>query len=275
MKKRKKVLIWILAVLVILTPVQLAVMGWFGGLGPMAGLRNIKIAKLPGNSEEYSFEDIEAMADSPLRGRNICILGSSVTFGSASLESAMGEYLSARFDADLTKEAVSGTTLIDNGKSSYIQRLKNNIDPGMQVDLFICQLSTNDATQKKPLGEISSGKDLDSFDTTTITGALEYIICYAQQTWDCPVVFFTGSYYESEAYDAMVTRLAELQEKWGIGILDLWTNETFNQITEDQRNLYMDDNIHPTKAGYKEWWGPEMERQLLDYLESLAETDGK
>ncbi len=28
-------------------------------------------------------------------------------------------------------------------------------------------------------------------------------------------------------------------------------------------------NIHPTKAGYREWWCPEMEKQLLAYYDSL------
>lgn len=28
----------------------------------------------------------------------------------------------------------------------------------------------------------------------------------------------------------------------------------------------MNDGIHPTKAGYRDWWGPEQERQLLEYL---------
>lgn len=81
------------------------------------------------------------------------------------------------------------------------------------------------------------------------------------------MVFFTGSYYESEEYSAMVDRLLELKEKYGIGVLDLYTNDAFNAISEEDRALYMDDNIHPTKAGYSRWWGPEMEAQLLAYLQ--------
>ena len=72
-----------------------------------------------------------------LPGNSVCILGSSVVYGSASGENAVGEYLSARLGFDLTKEAVSGTTLVDIGEKSYISRLKNRIDPNTDFDLFI------------------------------------------------------------------------------------------------------------------------------------------
>lgn len=264
--KAKKVVITIAIVIAVLTPVQLAVMGWFGGMGPMGGLKDVRMGKMAGNQPEYDFSKIAPLENSPLAGKNICILGSSVVYGTASQKNSVGEYLAARFDCDLTKEAVSGTTLADNGSNSYVQRMLNNIPKDAQFDLFICQLSTNDASRKVSLGKISDSENLDDFDTATVTGAMEYIIAYAQETWGCPVVFFTGSRYDSIGYEAMVGRLLELQEKWGIGVLDLWSSDDFNNISDADRKLYMADGIHPTKAGYRDWWGPELERQLIDYL---------
>lgn len=267
-KKRswKKIVLIVVIVIAILTPVQLAVMGWFGGMGPMGNLKDVRMGRMAGNQEIYSFDKIETMENSPLAGGNICAFGSSVTYGTASQKCAVGEYLAARFGCTLTKEAVSGTTLADKGNNSYVRRIVNNLDPNADFDLFLCQLSTNDATGKIALGKISDSKELADFDTSTVTGAIEYIICYAQQTWDCPVVFYTGSRYDSVAYEAMVERLLELQEKWGIGVLNLWADDGFNDIDDDTRKLYMADGIHPTKAGYRDWWGPEMERQLTEYL---------
>lgn len=264
--KAKKVLITILIVLLILIPVQLAVMGWFGGMGPLSGLKDIRMGRMAGNQPEYDFSKIVPLEDSPLEGKNICVLGSSVAYGSASQENSVGEYLAARLGCNLTKEAVSGTTLTDNGPKSYVQRMLNNIPQDAHFDLFICQLSTNDASKKISLGTISDSKSLEDFDTGNVTGAMEYIICYARETWGCPVVFFTGSRYDSIGYEAMVNRLLELREKWDIGVLDLWSSDTFNDISDADREIYMADGIHPTKAGYRDWWGPEMERQLLDYL---------
>lgn len=253
-------------VLVVFTISQLVVLGLLGGMGPLGFLQAQRMAKLPGNADNYNMDTLEQMENSPLADGNVLFLGSSVTYGSASMQQGIPEYFAARLGCEFTKEAVSGTTLVDNGKNSYVQRLLNNVDKNEHYDLLICQLSTNDATQKKPLGEISDSRDLKNFDTSTITGAMEYIICYAQQTWGCKVMFYTGSHYDSAEYEAMVTRLKELGDKWGVGILDLWTDPEFNNITDEQRKLYMNDRIHPTKAGYREWWCPEMELQLLDFL---------
>ena len=37
------------------------------------------------------------------------------------------------------------------------------LDRSIKADAFVCQLSTNDATQEKPLGRIADGFDIDSF----------------------------------------------------------------------------------------------------------------
>ena len=63
---------------------------------------------MPGNAPEYDFSLIEPMEDSPLKGGRIAILGSSVAYGAFSNRQAVGEYLAARFDTELAKEAVSG-----------------------------------------------------------------------------------------------------------------------------------------------------------------------
>ena len=195
---------------------------------------------------------------------SVLFLGSSVTYGVGGISFA--EMMAEELGFECIKEAVSGTTLADRDASSYVSRLKK-LGKELRPELCICQLSTNDATKKLPLGEISQGTELSDFDTSTITGAMEYIICYAKQTWGCGVAFYTGSRYDSESYAAMVQRVKELEEKWGIRVLDLWSDEAFNAISEEERALYMNDNIHPTKAGYRQWWCPELERQVISWLE--------
>ncbi|MBE6755452.1 MAG: hypothetical protein E7555_03205 [Ruminococcaceae bacterium] len=115
------------------------------------------------------------------------------------------------------KEAVSGTTLVDEKSNSYVSRLKT-IDTDIKADAFVCQLSTNDATKEKPLGKVSDRFDINSFDTQTVAGAIEYIIAYAQDTWNCPVIFYTQAKYDSEYYGEMVKLLLEIQKKWDIHI---------------------------------------------------------
>ena len=131
--------------------------------------------------------------------------------------------------------------------------------------MFVCQLSTNDATQNKPIGEVA-GSDAQNYDTSTVCGAIEYIIGYVEDTWSCPVVFYTNAYYESQSYAAMVGALKQIQEEYGIGVIDLYSDEEFNDITDGQRSLYMADDIHPTKAGYLKWWTPKMEKYLYEFV---------
>ena len=268
-KKKKKTMIIILAVLVFLL-LEWLFIGYRFNFGPFKSLGDIRMAKLPGNAESYGMDTLEELENSPLKGKKVLFLGSSVTYGSASLREGIPEYFAVRFGCEVTKEAVSGTTLTDDKTSSYVHRLQTKVDPAEDYSLVVVQLSTNDASKSKPLGEIAEGFALSEFDTHTVTGAMEYIIAYCRETWDCPVVFFTGSRYDSEAYAVMVQRLTELRDKWGIGVLDLWHDDAFNAISDAERQLYMNDNIHPTKAGYREWWCPEMEAQLLEYLSKIG-----
>lgn len=239
--------------------------GYFVGWGPFNKLANERFKKLEGNAEKYSLANVQPIEGSPLEGMNILFLGSSVTYGSASLQESFADFIAKRSGADYVKEAVSGTTLVDEGIDSYISCLQK-VDKEEDFDLFICQLSTNDASQGKELGEISESGE---FDTRTVCGAIEYIITYVRNAWGCPVVFYTNAYYESAEYAAMVSALRQIEAKYGIGVIDLYTDEVFNDITEQERALYMADAIHPTRAGYLEWWTPKMEEYLYTFVNGL------
>ena len=234
-----------------------------------------KRTELTGNADPYNAERLAKKAGSPLDGKTIIFLGSSVTYGSAAEGQSFVELFEHVDGVNAIKEAKSGTTLVDKDSAlastafgngdSYVKRIKD-IDQDIPADCVVVQLSTNDATKKEPLGEISESMELEDFDTGTITGAMEWIICYSRNTWSCPVVFYTGAWYDSAEYSAMAGRLMELRIKWDIGVIDLYTDEAFNDIDEDAYNLYMADPIHPTKAGYIEWWFPKMEAELAQFL---------
>ena len=252
MKKVLKIIGFVVLALVLLDAIGTGL--WFA---------NYKGYFSKGNKSRYSVKNAEVLENSPLEGMHIAFLGSSVTAGARSKSVSFVEYICKRNNCTYVKEAVSGTTLVDNGETSYVQRMLNNMDAAEEFDLFVCQLSTNDATQNLALGEISEGTSLDAFDTSTIIGAMEYIICYVEQTWDCPVVFYTGTKFDSELYPQMISALDELQEKWNVEVIDMW-----NGLDVDIENygLYMADDIHPTQAGYLEWWTPFMEQQLYEIV---------
>lgn len=268
--KRKKVIKIILIIVVVFFVVDgvisIVLAGSMGGIGPFKFLHENKIAKADGNAEAYHLDRVEALKDSPLEDKNILFLGSSVTKGACSLDVSMADYIEKLDGCNVTKEAVSGTTLATVKGNSYVERLKK-IDTGISFDLLVCQLSTNDASQNVALGSVNDSMDMDSFDTDTVIGAIEYIIAYAKETWGCEVVFYTGTKYDSDNYQAMVDGLYGMQEKWGIGIIDLWNDAEMNAVSEDNYKLYMYDPIHPTQAGYLLWWTPKMEEYLYEYIE--------
>ncbi len=218
-----------------------------------------------GNYGEYSLKNTTTVEDSPIKDKTVIFLGSSVTHGYGSIGVSFADFLEKTDGIIAIKEAVSGTTLVDIKENSYVSRMKT-IDKNIKADAFVCQLSTNDATKEMPLGEISKSYDINDFDTQTIAGAIEYIIAYAKTTWNCPVIFYTQAKYDSDHYAKMVDLLLEIQKKWDITVIDFWNDTEINNINEDQRKLYLVDHIHPTKAGYKEWWLPKFQETLYEVI---------
>ena len=271
MKKRTKVILIILAAVVVLQAAWIAFCGWKWGWGPFHKLSEYRYRSMAGNADRYAVSQVKPSGDETLKGKTVIFLGSSVTYGAASLGESFADDLSARLQCNVVKEAVSGTTLSTTSPNSYVTRLDNI--KTRQADLFICQLSTNDASQKKPLGEVTDSERMEDFDTDTVAGAMEYIIAYAKDKWNCPVAFYTNPKYDSTEYAAMVELLYQIRDKWGISVIDLWTE--LPEITEEERALYMADAIHPTRAGYLERWTPVMEKDIIEMMELTPESSEK
>lgn len=206
----------------------------------------------------------------PLSGKTIFWLGSSVTYGaSAAGHYSMVDAIEALHPAlNCEKYAISATTLVNTGDDSYVGRLVR-IPKQKRADLIVVQLSTNDATTGKPFGQISESFDMADFDDQTIAGAIEFIIAYAKETFNCPVAFYTGSFCEKENYAEMVQLLLKIQEKWDICVIDMFNNAEMTAIfNTDLYNSYMSDQVHPNRKGYIEWWTPVIDAELTAYMSS-------
>lgn len=251
MKKKTKIIISLILAVVLIAG---------GYVGNMFGVFN------RGNYGEYSLKNTDIVQNSPIKDKTVIFLGSSVTYGYGSMGVSFADFLEKTDGIHAVKEAVSGTTLVERKSNSYISRMKT-IDKTIHADAFVCQLSTNDATKEMPLGEITESYDRNDFDTQTVAGAIEYIIAYAKDAWNCPVVFYTQAKYDSDHYAKMVDLLLEIQQKWQITVIDFWNDSEINNLTEAERNLYLIDHIHPTKAGYRDWWLPKFQECLYEVME--------
>lgn len=185
-----------------------------------------------------------------LKGKTVLFLGSSVTYGSASGGVSFADIMEKQCGIVSIKEAVSGTTLADIDDRSYVARLKN-IDTNIKVDLFICQLSTNDARLK--------------IDFDRIEAAICFILRYVKENFNCPIVFYTGTRYYNENYGRMVRLLENIQKQYDFHILNLWDDKDMLAVSKEDYSRYMSDPVHPTLIGYDEWWTP----KFIDFCSSL------
>lgn len=187
-----------------------------------------------------------------LKGKTVLFLGSSVTYGFASGGVSFADLMAERCGINCIKEAVSGTTLADINEESYVSRLKG-VDPSLRLDLFVCQLSTNDAHAPR------------NIDIADVEKAIRFILDYVKTTFACPIVFYTGTYFENERYVAMIDLLYRLQKEYDFYILDLFHDEEMRSVSSDDYARYMKDPIHPTLEGYEKWWTP----KFIAFCEAL------
>ncbi|MBO4433543.1 MAG: SGNH/GDSL hydrolase family protein [Clostridia bacterium] len=185
-----------------------------------------------------------------LKGKTVLFLGSSVTYGAASGGVSFVEIIAKQCGFNYIKEAVSGTTLADTDENSYASRLKK-IDKNLKIDLFVCQLSTNDSYKGIPLEKTKE--------------AIIFIIDYVKSIFGCPVVFYTGTRFQSDGYGETVNLLKKLQKECRFGFLDLWDDEDMLGVNNEDYKRYMSDGVHPTLEGYRDWWAPKFVSFLLNF----------
>ena len=219
-----------------------------------------------GNADEYSLANTPVLDNSPLEGMTIYWLGSSVTYGEKSEGESVADFLAKRNRCVSIKEAVGGTTLrMEKGRTdSYVERLQNgNLPADDAPDLFICQLSTNEVRDQSLYGEPTADDVLDKekYDLYTSCGAIEYIICYAKEQWNCPIAFWSSPDFMVSRYKTLVEKMKVIAEKHDIFFWNMY-EESLPPEDSYTYALYLADNTHPTRAGYREWFTPYFEEKI-------------
>ncbi|MFD1484905.1 SGNH/GDSL hydrolase family protein [Lacticaseibacillus baoqingensis] len=216
-----------------------------------------------GNQPKYAPAAFTLNPSSPLYGKHIVFLGSSITYGAAALGQSFVDDLVASDGIIADKLAVTGTTLAGHEHSSYISRFAR-FQPQTQPDAFVCQLSTNDGRAGKPLGAITAA-GVSDFDTTTTIGAIEAIITRVNQEWHCPIMFYTCLRKPDAEYQQLITKLYQLQAKYDFAILDLRHDQALASATSAHAFAMFDD-AHPTQLGYAKLWTPIFRARLSALL---------
>ena len=223
-----------------------------------------------GNAKKYDLNKVKYKGSSAITGRTIVFVGSSFTQGVKSKNQSFPEFIAKRNKCNVIKSGIGGTTVANTGSNSIFARTINLCNTRTAPSALVCQLSANDATKNVPIGNITANdkRNLEDFNTRTTAGAIEYIICYSDQKWGCPVAFFTNIKFNNSRYPQIRNILYQAQKKWGIQVIDLYSGLGRKSVSAKKFRLYMADRLHPTKAGYLKWVTPFFEARLGNLVKS-------
>lgn len=157
-------------------------------------VKSLKTTARPnGNASRYDLEHFSVLGDNELKGRTVLFLGSSITYGSATGGLSFPDYIAKRnqlnyVDSDIEhtmKQAVPGKTMACIGDGlSYVERI-SRLDQYDHADVFLCQLSVNDANHVQILGESTGSENVvsEASEAKTVGQAIDYIIDHAHKQW--------------------------------------------------------------------------------------------
>ena len=192
--------------------------------------------------------------------------------------------------------AISGGILasaVPEGATLPTRRVVSDIsNMAADADLICIEGGVNDFWLKVPLGVVvdyphdaltySGPNPYDTtYDTTTILGALESIFYQATRRWiGKPIVFIIthkitttlipGSDYAYNYYQ-VVEGMKKCCEKWAIPYYNAFEESGFCAYNAVQKSnfTYNADGCHPNKAGYENYYVP----QLIKLFESLLKVN--
>lgn len=220
---------------------------------------------MSGNNSKYSASKSEKVEDSTLTDETIIFVGSNLLSGSKAGGDSFVEYLE---NSDGIKSAVycgNDAVLVERGKNSLVSFVKSIPTENANPRMLLCEVPYADATDGSKIGTITDGYYDNEYKTNTVIGAMEYIISYSEDTWGCPVVFYTCQPNDNKHYAKIMDAVYQVADKWNVEVLDFY-NDPLMALDDQQKKLYMATESNPTKAGYKELYTPKFREFLLQKI---------
>lgn len=231
---------------------------------------------------EFGFTSLEKIdnfsaSSFPLMDKKIIYDGDSIATSAISAEWNGGGYSKMIADSTLgnyVNQAVGGATLTTGNDASH-SIVDNLVNLPTDGDLYCFQAGINDFWGNVEIGTYSETDFTGELDTTTISGALEYIFRYCKENFpDKPICFVITHKVQETAYkensvgntfedyhDVMVA----ICEKYGVAYYDAFLNSGLDGSNESQLNIYFKtdedgngDGCHPNVAGYKKFYVPQL-----------------
>lgn len=198
--------------------------------------------------------------------------GDSIAYGAGSGGYSYADMLCDEYGFDVTKSAISGSTIAQNVADKDItKRVLKNFNTG--YDYAIIDGGVNDYYFSMPLGEVTKLLT-DEFDTKTTCGGLEAIFYHIRKTSPDTKVYFLATHkindFDSVKNDQGLTYLdyynaiLEICDKYCVTVIDCHDNCALDTSDEMMKKVYTynttscpnGDGIHPNLEGYKKYYMP-------------------
>jgi lysophospholipase L1-like esterase len=193
----------------------------------------------------------------PLNGKIATFNGDSIQAGAGeSPAKAWAGRLAERNNMTVENKAIGGATLAKNTYNTDTSPrhwiVSDIANMRADADYIILEGGTNDGALSVPVGVIRSGYN-DTYDETTICGALESIFRQASLKWIGKKIGFIISYRNvghQTTDGAVFDNVRQICNKWSIPYLDLYNESGLNANLTDVKTAYMPDGLHLNAAGY-------------------------
>lgn len=203
--------------------------------------------------------------ENPLNDKKIAFLGDSITAASTTGYKGWPVLIQENNpSAMIYNIAHDGATITDNGASySIYNQIQNLYNTYPDTDYIIIEGGVNDLWTGVELGSFIENDNFNGdtpYDTTTFSGALEWIFHYCYENFPGKKIGYivTQKVTGTNGFYNFMNRAKEICAKWSIPYLDLYNESNLNfYITSQRRNYSKNttsaagDGCHPNLAGYK------------------------
>ena len=227
---------------------------------------NQKGSLCKGNSSEYDASLLTLNEESVMQGDTVVFVGSDFTIGTKADGQSFVDYLKAVDGLNCAVFEKEGIAITSNKGDSILSLVESIPKEHASPKAIFCEIPYFQAKSGTKFGELSSSYMLSDFDTETLIGAMEYIVCYSKMNWGCPVFFYTTAECNSKRYDKVVSSAREVANKWNMPMLDFTSINSAGSMDKKQRSLYFVDKHNLSRAGYFEITAPEFEKFIIENL---------
>lgn len=201
----------------------------------------------------------------PLYGKSVLHMGDSF-----SAVTGFSDIACEELGAKLTKKAVGGATISTHNASQNIVSYVNSLTGDENFEYITIMGGTNDASNNVAIGTLVESVNVEDFDTSTYTGALQYVInkLFTLYPYARVGIMFnaTAGITNKERAKDYIEAMQKVCAWYGVLYFDMIDSVGYSYHVTKQADLFCENSNggHPTGEGQKI-----IKRRYVKLLESL------